>query len=105
MANKQNVYGEGNYDASRQYNDATKKFVSSGRVDAAARDAAPRTAREATEMKQAEQAALLRAKDKSPAVKDPRAPDPAVDEPRRDPRSPEEIDAVAPRPDSGPDSP
>jgi hypothetical protein len=105
MAIKQNVHGEGNYEASRQYNDATKKFVSSGRVDAAARDAAPKTAKEATEMKQAEQAALLRSKDKSPAVKDPRVPEPAVDDPQRDSRSPEEIDAGTRRPDSGPDSP
>jgi hypothetical protein len=63
MGKKENVYGEGNYAATRQYNAATKKFVQSGRVDAAARAAAPRSPQEAQEMKQAEQAALLRAKD------------------------------------------
>jgi hypothetical protein len=62
MASKRNEYGEGNYEATRQYNRATKKFVESGRVERAARDAAPRSAEEATEMKRAEQAALLRAK-------------------------------------------
>ena len=62
MGTKQNVYGEGNYAASRQYNEATKKFVESGRVDAAAREAAPKSPQEAADMKQAEQAALLRAK-------------------------------------------
>ena len=36
-------HGEGNYKASRQYNDATKKFVESGRVDEAARNAAPKS--------------------------------------------------------------
>ena len=59
---KQNVHGEGNYEASRKYDEATKRFVESGRVEKAARDAAPRTAAEAAEMKTAEQAALLRAK-------------------------------------------
>ncbi len=38
MGSKQKVYGEGNYKATREYNAATKKFVESGRVDAAARD-------------------------------------------------------------------
>ncbi|MEO8755559.1 MAG: hypothetical protein ABI624_23085 [Casimicrobiaceae bacterium] len=69
MGKKENVYGEGNYEASRQYNAATKKFVQSGRVEAAARAAAPRSPQEAQEMKQAEQAALLRAKDHPPPVK------------------------------------
>ena len=40
---QQNVYGEGNYAASRQYNDATRDFAQSGRVDEAARKAAPRS--------------------------------------------------------------
>ena len=62
MGSKTNVYGEGNYRASREYNAATKKFVESGRGDAASRDAAPRSPAEAREMKQAEQPALLRAK-------------------------------------------
>jgi len=79
MSTKDNVHGEGNYEASRQYNKATKKFVESGKVDQAARDAAPRDAGEAAEMKQAEQAALLRAKD-SPPVKEP-SREPAVKEP------------------------
>ena len=57
-----NVHGEGNYEASRQYNRATKKFVESGRVEEAARDAQPRSPEEAREMREAEQAALLRAK-------------------------------------------
>ena len=79
MGSKDNVHGEGNYEASRKYNEATKKFVDSGKVDQAARDAAPRDAGEATEMKQAEQAALLRAKD-SPPVKEPTR-EPAIKEP------------------------
>ena len=96
MPRKQNVYGEGNYDASRKYNAATKRFVESGRVAQAARDATPKTAREAAEMKQAEQAALLRAKEKKPAVKEPETPRPAVDDPQRNPRDPTEKEAGAP---------
>lgn len=61
-SSKDKVHGEGNYEAAKTYNDATKKFVESGRVEQAARDAAPKTAAEATEMKQAEQAALLHAR-------------------------------------------
>lgn len=69
MGSKQNVYGEGNYQATREYNAATRKFVKSGRVDAAARNAAPRSPKEAHEMQEAEQAALLRAKDNPPPVR------------------------------------
>jgi hypothetical protein len=62
MGTKQNVYGEGNYEATRQYNAATKKFIEAGSVEKAARDR-PNSPEEASQMKQAEQAALLRAKD------------------------------------------
>lgn len=53
---KKNVHGEGNYEASKQYNAATKKFIESGRVDAAARAARPKTPQEAQEMLAAEEA-------------------------------------------------
>ena len=79
MGSKDNVHGEGNYEATRKYNEATKEFIASGKVEQAAQDAAPRDAGEAKEMKQAEQAALLRAKD-SPPVKEP-SREPAVKEP------------------------
>jgi hypothetical protein len=85
MATKGNVYGEGNYEATRQYNEATKKFIEAGKVDKAARDAAPRSPEEAQQMKQAEQAALLRAKETPPAVKEPpEEKDPAIDDPLRE---------------------
>lgn len=67
MGSKRNVYGEGNYQASRVYNKATKQFVESGRVEEAARDAEPKDAAEAEEMKQAEQVGLQRAKGNDPA--------------------------------------
>ena len=69
MSSKQNVYGEGNYKATREYNAATKRFVASGRVDDAAREAAPRSPEEAQEMKHAEEAALLRAKGSPPPAR------------------------------------
>jgi hypothetical protein len=59
---KKNVYGEGNYEATRDYNSRTKKFIESGRVDAAAKAAAPGSPAEAQDMQRAEEAALLRAK-------------------------------------------
>ena len=48
------VQGEGNYDAARQYDDAQRAFVDSGRVERAARDAAPRSSDEARQLEQAE---------------------------------------------------
>ncbi len=59
---KKNLYGEGNYEATQDYYKRTKKFIDEGRVDAAAKAAAPRSPAEAQDMKQAEEAALLRAK-------------------------------------------
>ena len=102
MSKKQNVYGEGNYAASRRYYDATKKFVESGRVDAAAREAAPKTPAEAVEMRQAEEAALLRAKGKNrpSPVKEPDAPAAPIDEPETETDAPSE--GKAPRPGRGP---
>lgn len=47
-------YGEGNYKATRQYNEGMKEHVQNHDVEREARDAAPRTAAEAEEMKEAE---------------------------------------------------
>jgi hypothetical protein len=84
MGTKDNVHGEGNYKATRDYNEATKKFIEAGKVDKAARDAQPRSQEEAQQMKQAEQAALLRAKDSPPPVKEPPQETPEVEEPASD---------------------
>ena len=64
----QNVRGEGNYAASRQYDDATKRYVESGRVEDAARAAAPRSQAEARDMEKAEDAGKRRAKGEDPAL-------------------------------------
>jgi len=62
------VQGEGNYESTRNYNAATRRFVESGRVDEAARRAAPRDAKEAKSIEQAERAGAARAKEEDPAV-------------------------------------
>ena len=55
-------HGEGNYKATRDYNDATKKFIDSGKVDEAAEKAKPKNQQEAREMQDAEQAGKSKAK-------------------------------------------
>ena len=78
---QQNVYGEGNYAASRQYNEATKNFAQSGRAEPAARAAAPRSESEAREMADAEAEGKRHAKGEDPALnrrssQTPRSPAP-----------------------------
>ncbi|MDB5928089.1 MAG: hypothetical protein JWN13_7025 [Betaproteobacteria bacterium] len=55
-------HGEGNYKASREYNEATKKFVESGKVEEAASKAKPKNPQEARELSEAEEAAKSHAK-------------------------------------------
>lgn len=47
-------YGEGNYKATRQYNEGLKEHVENHDIEREARDAAPRTAAEEEEMERAE---------------------------------------------------
>ncbi len=47
-------FGEGNYKAAREYDSAAEKFARSGKVDAAAKAAAPGSDAEAAAMKRAE---------------------------------------------------
>jgi len=49
------IQGEGNYDATRRYDKSAREFAQSGKVDEAARAAAPRDEREAQEMRRAEE--------------------------------------------------
>ncbi len=65
---KQQVYGEGNYEASRAYNDATKRFAESGKVDKAAHDAAPASDAEALQLAAAEAEGKRRAKEEDPIL-------------------------------------
>lgn len=59
---KNKVQGEGDYESNRRYTESVKDFVESGKVDAAARDAKPRSQQEAADMRKAEQAGASHAK-------------------------------------------
>jgi hypothetical protein len=71
MANerKDGVEGEGSYSGSKDYNERTKKFVQSGKVDKAARDAQPKSEEEKHAMQKAERMGKERAKGEDPALK------------------------------------
>jgi len=80
------VQGEGNYEAAREFNEAERKFVQSGKVDAAARAAAPKDDAEGRELLDAEQKAKSRAKEDYPPPPEARPPgtDAARSEPSKD---------------------
>lgn len=63
------LQGEGNVVAGRRYDQAQREFVESGRVDDAARRAAPENNREAEEMESAEQEGRAHAKGEDPALR------------------------------------
>jgi len=56
------VEGEGSYSGTKDYNQRTKKFIDSGKVDEAARDAEPKSEEEKREMQEAERTGKQRAK-------------------------------------------
>lgn len=66
------MQGEGNYTAAKEYDDATRNFVKSGKVDKAAKDAKPRSAKEEREMLEAEEKGRSRGK----PTREVRIPDP-----------------------------
>ncbi len=61
-------HGEGNYKASREFNNAESEFVRSGKVDTAAGKAAPKSPAEARELDEAERRARARSKGEDPAL-------------------------------------
>ena len=66
---KDGVEGEGSYSGSKDYNERTKKFVQSGKVDKAARNAEPKSEEEKHAMQKAERIGKDRAKGEDPALK------------------------------------
>ena len=68
---KDGVEGEGSYSGTKDYNERTKKFVQSGKVDQAAHDAEPKSEEEKQAMQKAERIGKQRAKGEDPALKDP----------------------------------
>ena len=68
-------YGEGNYKATRDYNEGVKEHMQRHDVEKEARDAAPRSREEARDMERAEREARSRAKGNSKDVpEDPGRP-------------------------------
>jgi hypothetical protein len=63
------VEGEGSYSGTKEYNQRTKKFVESGKVDQAARDAEPKSEEEKRAMEKAERAGKEHAKGEDPALR------------------------------------
>ena len=62
------VEGEGSYSGTRDYNERTKRFVESGKVEKAARDAEPKSEEERQAMREAERIGKERAKGEDPEL-------------------------------------
>ena len=69
MRKPNRVQGEGNYEAAKTYDEAQRKFVTSGKVEAAARNAKPKSKAEAKELQRAEAIGRSHAKEEDPAIK------------------------------------
>lgn len=70
MAEKQQNQGEGNREAARHYNEETRKFVESGRVEKSAADAKRAyEGAERADLERAEREGKSHAKGEDPAVK------------------------------------
>jgi hypothetical protein len=55
-------HGEGNYKAAREYDEATRQFAKSGKVEGAAKAARPRSSKEAEDIENAEAEGKSRSK-------------------------------------------
>lgn len=71
MERKDKVEGEGSYSGSKDYNERTRKFMEQGKVDEAARRAAPQGEEDRQAMQKAERLGKQRAKGEDPALDDP----------------------------------
>lgn len=61
-SSKNEMQGEGNYTAAKEYDEATQAFIKSGKVKDAAKNAAPKNPTEAREMLEAEEKGRAHAK-------------------------------------------
>ena len=71
---KDQVQGEGDYEAGRRYDKASREFAESGRVEPAAHDAAPESEQEAEQLERAEQEGKSHSKGEGRLVSDKRKP-------------------------------
>jgi len=69
---KDEVQGEGDYEAARRYDKAAREFAESGKVEPAAHEAAPGSAADADEMKRAEEIGKSHSKGEGKPVSDKR---------------------------------
>jgi hypothetical protein len=72
MASEKNgvpAKGEGDHEADRRYRDETERFIASGRVDEAAREAQRAVSEDAEELEEAEREGRSRAAEEDPEVK------------------------------------
>ncbi len=73
---KQGVEGEGSYRGTKDYNERTRKFIDSGKVEEAAHKAEPKSSEEKHAMQKAERIGRQHAKEEDPALRNPsRIPD------------------------------
>jgi hypothetical protein len=98
MGKKQNVHGEGNYEATRKYNEGLRNFIRSGRVGRAARDAKPGDEADELQMAAAETEGKRRAKEEDPALRGRMPKPPAVTKPDDESSSTAPETPVAPKP-------
>jgi hypothetical protein len=61
-------HGEGNYKASKDYNDGLKRHLATADTEQEARDAAPDSPDEAADLQRAEAVGQARSRDKNPAA-------------------------------------
>lgn len=86
---KSRIQGEGDYDSARKYDEQAHAFAASGKVEQAARQAAPRNAQEKDEMRKAEAEGRAHAKGQPHAGQDegsPGRPRPAKEAPGKHPQ-------------------
>ena len=69
---KDEVQGEGDYEAARRYDKAARDFAESGKVEPAAHEAAPDSPAQAEEMKRAEEIGKSHSKGEGRLVSDER---------------------------------
>jgi hypothetical protein len=72
MADKKNqipAKGEGNHEADKRYREETERFIASGKVEEAAREAQRAVAEEGEELEAAEQEGRSRVAEEDPEVK------------------------------------
>jgi hypothetical protein len=85
---KSGIQGEGDYDSAKKYDEQARAFAESGKVEQAARAAAPRNAQEQEDMRRAEREGRSHAKGDPKGGRDeePGRPKPAKEAPGKHPQ-------------------